>query len=108
MPAGLVESGESPRDAACREAREELGFDVAVGRLLVIDWVPPGVLPDDGLMLLYAAGLFDSSQIALPPDELRFWAWCDRETVMARVPDFMFRRLDAALQALTDGSVIEL
>ncbi len=105
VPGGLVESGESPRDAACRE---ELGFDVAVGRLLVIDWVPPGLLPDDGLMLLYEAGPIDTSQIELPPHELRSWEWGDRETVMARVPDFMFRRLDAALEALTTGSVLEL
>ena len=103
-----MEPSESPRNAVHREAREELGFDVAIGQLLVIDWVPPGALPDDGLMLIYAAGPFDTSQIALPQNELRSWEWCDRDTVMARVPDFMSRRVDAALQALASGSIAEL
>ncbi|MGZ4752474.1 MAG: NUDIX domain-containing protein [Oryzihumus sp.] len=39
---GLVEAGESPRAAATRELREELGLDVTVGRLLAVDWDAPG------------------------------------------------------------------
>ena len=45
------------------------------------------------------ASPFETSQIALLSDELRSWEWCDRKTVKTRVPDFMFRRLDAALEA---------
>jgi ADP-ribose pyrophosphatase len=33
LPAGLIEPGESPRAAAAREIREELGFEVAEGAL---------------------------------------------------------------------------
>mgnify|MGYP001564472556 CR=1 FL=1 len=50
----------------------------------------------------------DSSQIVLPPDEPLSWKWCDREAVAARLSDFMLRRLDAALHALTTGTVAEL
>lgn len=108
VPGGMVEAGETPRDAARREAREELGIDVVVGRLLVMDWVPPRRLPDDGLMLLYAAEQIDSSQIVLPPDELLSWKSCDREAVAERLSDFMLPRLDAALEALATGIVAEL
>lgn len=59
-------------------------------------------------MLLYAAGPIDSSQIKLPPDELRSWLWCDQEMMSERLPDFMFRRLEAALIALETGDVAEL
>lgn len=37
IPGGLVEAGESPRNALGREVIEEFGFDVGIGRLLVID-----------------------------------------------------------------------
>lgn len=108
VPGGLVELGEPPREAAARECREELGFDVTIGRLLVMDWVPPRRLPDDGLMLLYAAGPIDSTQIVLPPEELKSWLWCDREMLEERLSDFMFRRLEAALEAISSGTVAEL
>lgn len=108
VPGGLVELGEPPRVAVARECREELGFDVAIGRLLVMDWVPPRRLPDDGLMLLYAAGPIDDSLIKLPPEELKSWLWCDREMMQNRLSDFMFRRLDAALTAISTGTLAEL
>lgn len=97
-----------PRKAVARECREELGIDVAIGRLLVMDWVPPRRLPDDGLMLLYAAGPIDPSQIKLPPDELKSWLWCDNEMLAERLSDFMFRRLEAALTAISSGTMAEL
>ena len=40
IPGGYVQPGESPRQAAHREVAEELGIDVPVGRLLVVDWAP--------------------------------------------------------------------
>ena len=108
VPGGLVELGEPPRKAAARECREELGMDIVVGRLLVMDWVPPRHLPDDGLMLLYAAGPIDTSQIILPPEELKSWLWCDSVMLRERVHEFMFRRLEAALEAIFKGTVAEL
>jgi 8-oxo-dGTP diphosphatase len=38
IPGGYVEAGESPKVAADREVREELGIEPPVGRLLVADW----------------------------------------------------------------------
>lgn len=108
VPGGLVELGEPPRMAAARECREELGFHVSIGRLLVMDWVPPRRLPDDGIMLLFAAGPLDSSRIVLPPEELKSWEWCDRRRMQERLTDFMFRRVDAALTAISSNTVAEL
>ena len=108
IPGGTVEFGESPREAARRECREELGFDIEIGRLLVVDWVNQGRAAGDGLRFMYATGPVDSSQIILPSEELRSWQWCDHEAVLARVQDFKARRLFAALDALRNGTFLEL
>ncbi|HEU4675426.1 MAG TPA: NUDIX hydrolase [Motilibacteraceae bacterium] len=108
VPGGLVEANESPRAAAAREVREELGVEVEVGRLLVVDYVPAGRRPDDGLMLLYAAGPLDEAAFVLAEEELRSWHWCDRDALLERTTPFMARRVLAGLAALADGAVREL
>lgn len=108
VPGGMVELDESPREAARRECREELGIDIEIGRLLVIDWVNQGRAAGEGLLFIYATGPVDASQIILPSDELRSWRWCDHEAVLARVQDFKARRLFAAVEALRNGTFLEL
>ena len=39
IPGGMVEANESPVQACLREAREELGLEVRLGRLLCVDYV---------------------------------------------------------------------
>ncbi|MEI9906506.1 MAG: NUDIX hydrolase [Actinomycetota bacterium] len=108
VPGGMVELGESPRAAVRRECREELGFDVGIGRLLAIDWVTEGRTPGDGIMFMYATDQIDTSRISLPPEELRSWEWCNRETVLTRVKLFQARRIFAALTSLRENSFHEL
>jgi ADP-ribose pyrophosphatase YjhB (NUDIX family) len=46
LPGGIMEHGEPPHVGCRREVTEELGLDIAPGRLLAIDWSPPdGVRP---------------------------------------------------------------
>lgn len=118
IPGGVVEANESPRSAAAREVREELGLDVTPGRLLVVDWVPPGLYPDDGLMLIYAGGDLSAEQtaaITLQAEELRSWRWCDPLEADERLVEAMARRVSAALAVhlghhltayLENGSVV--
>ena len=39
LPGGVIDANESPREAACREVREELGLDINVRKLLVVDYI---------------------------------------------------------------------
>ena len=44
FPGGKIEEGESPEEALCREIREELGCEIAVGELLTtIEYASPAI-----------------------------------------------------------------
>lgn len=106
LPGGVVEADESPLAAVVREVGEELGLVVPVGRLLVVDWVPPGRYPTDGVMFLYDGGKLDREQtaaIALQESELRSWAWCDEGEATERLPALLARRVAAARAARHSG-----
>lgn len=105
IPGGSVEADESPFATAVRELQEELGLSVPVSRLLVVDWVPPGPLRTEGIMLVYDGGVLtpaQTEQITLPEQELRSWAWCTIAQVQQRASDLLARRIVAALHAQAD------
>ncbi|WP_245745770.1 NUDIX domain-containing protein [Nocardia altamirensis] len=111
LPGGVVEADESPYAAAVREVREELGLTIVPGRLLVVDWVPSGIYPGDGVMFVYDGGVLSADQAAaieLQVEELRSWAWCDDGEAAARLPDVLARRVAAARRARTEGAMAYL
>ncbi|MEV5161122.1 NUDIX hydrolase [Streptomyces sp. NPDC053728] len=108
LPGGTVESGEgeSPRQGARRETLEEIGLDLAPGRLLAVDWVrgparPPIVayLYDGGVL---AQERFDA--IRLQEEELLSWKLVDRTGLAAHLPGRLERRVSAALEVLDSGA----
>jgi len=108
---GAVDENESPKQAAAREVEEELGKTLLPGRLLVVDWVPPRPGRAEGLMFVYDGGTLterDTTDIHLPPDELRSWAWCTEEQIKERMSALLARRVTAAMRAKADGAVYEL
>ena len=84
IPGGYVETGESPRAAAQREVKEELGIEPPIGRLLVADWWRTSIDDTGGPKLLF---IFDGGH--LPQAQL------DRITVDGtEVTDFKFHDVE--------------
>ncbi|MGW6199925.1 NUDIX domain-containing protein [Kribbella sp. NPDC055110] len=73
IPGGLVERDESPRLAAQREVREEIGLTVEPGGLLAVDWIPQSGDFTEIVAFLFDGGVLtpaDIDRIVLQPTEV--------------------------------------
>lgn len=109
IPGGLVEVGESPREAAFRECVEELGVELAVGAPVCIHYTE-GVLPGDGVMFVFDAGVTARTPDAftLPPDELRSARFVEPRDLDQYLSSTMVPRLLAAIEGAAEGRTIYL
>lgn len=101
IPGGYVDAGEAPHEAARREVGEELGLDLEVGALLVVDWAPAaGARPRAMVNFLFDGGtLDDPGRIKLRVEELDGFEFCDSDTAQERLPAAVAPRVPAALAA---------
>lgn len=63
IPGGIVEKGESPYQACVRELKEELGIDIDVGRLLVVDYNSERENYTESLMFIFDGGKLSENEI---------------------------------------------
>jgi ADP-ribose pyrophosphatase YjhB (NUDIX family) len=105
LPGGVVEVGESPREATGREVQEELGLTIEPGRLLLTDWLPPWGGWDDALCLVFDGAVHDASivdVIVRQEREIRSVAFHTLDEARELCADFTARRIEAALRVLGD------
>ncbi|WP_432848274.1 NUDIX domain-containing protein [Amycolatopsis sp. CA-161197] len=106
IPGGMVEDDESPLAACHREVREELGLDLALGRLLLVDWMPTHGVWRDSLQLIFDGGTLSPAQVhAIEPadDELGGFEFLDLAAAEPRLRPSKARRVALAYQALLAG-----
>jgi 8-oxo-dGTP diphosphatase len=106
IPGGMIEHGEAPRAACARALREEVGIEIDVGRLLVVDWMSHTGEPDGRVEFVFDGGVLTEERletIDLPPDELASWACLPVDDLFAMLRADLTRRVTAALGALAAG-----
>ena len=100
LPGGIVEPLEPPRLGAAREVAEELGIELEIGRLLVVDWMPPYLGWDDAIEMIFDGGMVAENDLAywsLQPTEIKAVALVDLPTASELLTPLAFRRLSIAV-----------
>jgi ADP-ribose pyrophosphatase YjhB (NUDIX family) len=103
IPGGIVEYDESPYEACRREVTEEIGLDLQIGRLLVVDWVPAHGPWSDALAFVFDGGTLDNTPLTLDPTEARAYHYLTLAEAGPHLRPSMARRLALAQQSLTTG-----
>ncbi|TDD62161.1 NUDIX hydrolase [Kribbella antibiotica] len=105
IPGGIAEFDESPYDACQREVMEEVGLDLTIGPLLVVDWDPARGVWHDALAFVFDGGVLTGNEQLVPqPDEVRAIHFLTLAEAAPRTYPSMVRRLSRALDALESGA----
>lgn len=108
LPGGAVEDDEPPPVACARECREELGVDIEVGRLLVIDHQTDGGERGNSVMFVYDGGVVEESALrAVPSDEGRGVVFIDPLDLSSVTISRLANRIRHALAARETGGLVE-
>lgn len=109
IPGGSTEVGEDPRQTCGRECLEELGLNVGVGRVLVLEHQSHALPMGDSIMFVYDGGVMpETAEIRLPPNELRSHRFVHEDELLGFTTERLARRVRFALLALREGSTVEL
>jgi ADP-ribose pyrophosphatase YjhB (NUDIX family) len=102
------QTGETPAEGCARECLEELGVEVDIGRLLVVDHQSIDGR-GDSTMYIYEGGALPSDlQLVPPSDEIAEARFVELSKISGLFPDRIERRVRAAIAARTGGATAEL
>jgi 8-oxo-dGTP pyrophosphatase MutT (NUDIX family) len=107
LPGGIVEPGESPKAAAMRELKEELGLVHPIGNLLVVDYLPPTDKRPELTAYIFDGGLLVEDRLEVDGVEVLSCAWCDRldRTALTVTAPILRRRIEHAVGAKRLGHI---
>ena len=111
LPGGVVEDGESPRQACMREIREELGVEVWVDKLLCVDYKVQQEARAEGMEFVFFGGIVGEQiigQIQVQAEELLEFRFVKLEEAVMLLNPWSARRLPFAVRAAREGTTTYL
>ena len=109
VPGGVVEANESPAQACVREVREELGLDIALERLLLVDYLSDSLEKVEALMFIFQGPTLTQAEIEaiqLQAEELSEYRFCTINEAVELLNHRLGRRVRRSLAVLVEnGSV---
>jgi 8-oxo-dGTP pyrophosphatase MutT (NUDIX family) len=105
IPGGYLRPGETPREGAARELKEELDLATPIGRLLVADWAPHPSEGDKLLFVFDGGTLGEDGQAVNRPDgvEIDAYAFHAQDGLDTVLIPRLARRIHAAFAARACG-----
>jgi 8-oxo-dGTP pyrophosphatase MutT (NUDIX family) len=104
---GQLDEGETPEQACRREVKEEIGLDVELGDLLVVDWTQATAeRPFPLLVFIFDGGTLDPEQIRLDRDELVEFRFLPADEARRLLSANGQRRMPVALEAKRTGTTM--
>jgi 8-oxo-dGTP pyrophosphatase MutT (NUDIX family) len=111
IPGGVIESDESPRLAAQREVREELGLSVEPGDLLAVDWQSRSGDVTEMVAFLFDGGVLapaDIDQMVIEPTEAKCFRFVSLNEAERLLDAELFARVAAGLKAQRSTATVYL
>ena len=111
LPGGIVEEGESPRQACIREVREELELDIAARKLLCVDYKVQQGKREEGIEFIFFGGVLAEEEvrrIQFQEEELEEIRFVKLDEAMKLLNPWSARRVPFAVGALQEGMTVYL
>lgn len=110
IPGGMVEHNESPRAAAVREVKEEIGLtlDPTLLQLLSLDYMAGNEHKTEALMFVYFGGIITKEmikQISLTSDEIVECAFTRVADAIVKLGPVLGARIARSISALESSTI---
>jgi 8-oxo-dGTP diphosphatase len=102
VPGGIVEAKESPAQACVREVGEELGLDIELERLLLVDYLSDSPEKVEALMFIFQGPTLMQAEIEtiqLQAEELSEYRFCTMAEAEKLLNHRLGRRVRRSLEA---------
>jgi 8-oxo-dGTP diphosphatase len=109
VPGGIVEAHESPAQACKREVQEELGLDIDLKRLLLVDYLSDSPEKVEALMFIFQGPRLTQAEIdaiQLQIEELSEYRFCTIYEAMSLLNSRLGPRVQRSLEALVENGPV--
>lgn len=114
VPGGVIDKDESPRDAALREVKEEIGLEPKSMQFLCLDYISQDKInmnKDENIQFIFYGGILtlkDIENIKVPNDEISEYKFVSKDESLEMVGRKLSNRLKPSFEAIEKGASVYL